>query len=309
MSGPRQELLDTGTLGPLGVDLLYRTVRQVVRMRNFPPPPGLERWTPDAVVEAAHDVFAARQGPARLLTVATRSTDEDSFRASLWQLVVNDLVSTGRRTERGRLSERLKDVLKHVPDLVQQGDLLRLTSVDPTRPEPRFDELVQAAAAVPITTPAWSQTSSRSAPVADRDSLVAVIAAVLSRSPLGLPYRTVVDVVAVRLGVQDSAEQVDHTVLDALAPPAADDPAMTAAGSDAGRRLVDQLTVAQQLVLPYLDVAVSVIAEHSGLGRTKAWETANATRLLLADLLAGDPSPAVTLREAAVMVRARWGLR
>jgi hypothetical protein len=311
--GPREELIATGTLGAAGVALLYRTVRQVVRLRNLPPPPGLTAWTADALHEAAHDVLAHRRGVARLLTLATSSTNEDSFRAQLWTLVANDLTSAGRRTERGRLAERLRDMLPHVPNVSERDGVLHLDTSDSRGAEhlgdePRYDELVGAASTVRVVVPAWNPLSTHAAPVADRDSLIAMIQAVLQRAANGLPFATLVDVLAARLGVHDAPVAAEHDVLDALAPPAADDPAAISAARDAAGRLLARLTVAQQLVLPYLGETATVVAAHTGLGRTKAWQTIGATRLLLAELLDGDPSPETTLREATTLVRQRWGL-
>ena len=110
MTGPREELLSTGSLGPEGVALLYRTVEQVVRVRHLPPPEGADKWSPDMLLEAAHDVYLHRKGAERLLSLAAGTSDEDGFRQKLWRMVVNDLASMNRRTARGKLHERLKDV-------------------------------------------------------------------------------------------------------------------------------------------------------------------------------------------------------
>lgn len=308
MNGPREELLTTGQLGPMGVELLYETVRQVIRMRNLPPPPGLAIWTHDALVEAAHDIFVSR-GPERLLLLAARSSDEPSFRAQLWKTVVNDLASTGRKTETGRLSERLKDVLPSIPGVVRGDGVIRLHSVDESLPEPRFDELVTAAALVAVTVPTWDPNSGRRPPLADRASLVDMIKAILSLAPRGLAHSGLVEVVAVRLGVHDAPELVDETALDAYASHASENPESIAVDRDAGERLLDNLSTAEQMVLPYLGESVTVIAEGSGLKRTKAHQTARSVRLKLVDLLADDPSPEATLREARSQARTRWGLR
>ena len=309
VSGARHELLTTGTLGPDGVALLYRTVRQVVRLRNLPPPPGTFVWTPDVLDEAAHEVLATRKGVGRLITLATNSTDEDSFRRQLWQLVANDLASAGRRTERGKLAERIKDVLEHVPELVDSTSRLSLRGAEPELPEPRYDELVAAAASVPVVVPAWDPLSSHHPPIADRNSLVTMIRTVLAIAPGGLPFAILIDVLAARLGVHDAPVQAEHTVLDMVAPAAPDDPAATAGDRDAARRLFGALTTAQQLVLPYLEESATVIADHTGLGRTKAWRTAAETRPRVQSLLTDDPHAAATLREAVELARQRWGLR
>lgn len=306
MSGARQELLDTGALGPIGIELLYKTVRQVVRNRNLPPPPGMPAWTSEELTEAAHDVFAER-GPQRLLNLAARSTDEASFRAQLWRTVVNDLISRGRRTERGRLTERVKDVLPHVPGITQQAGRVRLTDATGAG-FPRFDDLVQAAAGVQVNVPAWDPTSDRNPPIADRDSLVAMIKAVLSVAPSGLSMTELVSALAVRLRVYDMPDQMEISLLDQVAPPAMEDPAGLAEDREAGARLLAHLTPHEQMVLPYLDESATVVARQTGLGRTKAWQTANSTRLKLAELMQDDQEAAGALREAASMARAAWRL-
>lgn len=305
MSGPRDELLTSGQLGPEGVELLYRTVRQVIRSRNFPPPGGSGVWTSDQIMEVAHDVFAER-GPQRLLDLAARSTDETSFRRQLWTAVVHHLASANRASERGRLSERLKDVLPHVPGVTRVGDTVVLETVDLSQDEPRFDELVTAASAVTVTVPPWNPLSDNSAPVADRASLVAVVEAILRLAPNGLPYSVFVAVVATRLGIHDTPVPVDADTLSRMAPQAPDDPAAAAANNDAGERLLSQLTIEEQMVLPYIDEPSSVISDQTGFGRTKAWKVAAAMKPKVAALLEGDPSPGTTLASAADIARSRW---
>lgn len=305
MTGPRDEILRDGTFGPLGVQLLYTTVRQVARMRNLPPPPGSTGWDPDAVAEVAHE-FLADRGQQRILDIAIRSTDEDSFRAMLWSSVLNHVITLGRRTERGRLSERLKDVLAHVGGLIDAGGVLRMEGTADDGPVATFAELVYVAARVPVTVPAWSADAARRAPVADRDSLVALISEIVAASPGGVTWAQLVAVVAVRLEVHDSPLAMDLTTLDAIAPPSHVDPAQAAAEADAGERLMAQLSINEQRVLPYLDESTSVISASTGLGRTKAWETASVLRSKLAGLLHDDPSREETLRGAIGWSHTRW---
>lgn len=307
MSGAREELLTSGELGPEGIDLLYTTVRQVIRSRNVPPPLGYASWTGDQVMEVAHDVFADR-GPQRLLDLASRSTDDASFRRQLWTTVVHHLASASRTSERGRLNERLKDVLPHVPGARLSGNSVYLGSADVSQRERSFDELVAAAGRVSVTIPRWSATSDNSAPVADRDSLVAVVEAVLTAVPNGVPYPVLVAVIATRLGIHDSPVPVDADSLTRLAPQAPDDPARTVENSDAGERLLRQLTIDEQMVLPYIEETSAVIADHTGFGRTKAWKIASALRPKVAALLEGDSSPGTTLASAADIARERWRL-
>lgn len=303
--GPREELLTTGTLGPAGVALLYTTVRQAVRLRRLPPPDGAATWTVDMVMEAAHDVLAERNGPARIAMLAARSNDGATFRAQLFTLVMNDLASAGRRTARGRLSERIKDVVAQMPDVHTTAGLLILDGASGQRPA-SFADLVAAAAQVPVTVPRWSEQARRQAPVADADSMQALVRAVLDRAPGGLLHGGLVSVLAVRLGVHDGPEPVDQDAIELLAPAAADDPAQQAVANVRAQEILDGLSVEQQMVLPFLDEPVRDIGEMTGLRRSKAWQVAQATRLRLVDLLDGEPDAAQVLAAAAQLARERW---
>lgn len=301
MGGAREELVRTGALGADGVALLYRTVAQVARMRNLPPPPGHKRWDDDAVTEAAHEVFAGRDGHARFVALAATSFDEDSFRSGVWTAVARDLTSQGRRTERGSLADRIRDVLDDVPGVTESAGRWIVPDAAP-RPEPRYDELVAAAAATSITVPPWSQDSERRAPLADRPSFIALIEAVLRRCPSGLPLAQLSDVLFVRLGVHDLPMPHDHTMLDDYGLSVGTDPAKLAVAHADARELVEALTPAQRLVLPHLDASSSELVSLTGLGRTKAWKTAAELRELLTARLRDHPERAVVLAAASELL-------
>jgi hypothetical protein len=301
MTGARDEVLRTGRLGPAGAALLYRTVGQVVRMRNLPPPPGCDRWDEDAVTEVGNEVFVGRDGHARFVALAATSFDEDSFRSGLWTAVARDLTSQGRRTERGSLADRVRGVLDNVPGVIENAGrwTLPITTADG---EPRYDELVAAAAATPIIVPPWAEDSPRRAPLADRPSFVALIEAVLGLCPTGLPLAELVDVLAVRLGVHDLPLPHDHTMLDEYGTSISADPAKLTAARDDAIDLVKALTPAQRLVLPHLEAPATELASLTGLGRTKAWKTAAEVRDVLTERLRDHPERAAVFAAASELL-------
>jgi hypothetical protein len=302
VTGAREEVLLTGELGLAGVDLLYRTVAQVARMRNLPPPPGHGSWDDDAIIETCNEVFAGREGHARFVALAASSYDEDSFRAGVWTAVVRDIVSQGRRTERGSLAERVRDVLNDVPDVVEAHGGWTISSVDRSLPEPRYDELVAAAASTPIIVPPWSEESERRSPLADRPSFMALITAVLSHCPDGLPLSQLVDVLAVRLGVHDLPVPHDHTMLDEYGLTVGIDPARATALQRDAVVLLEALTPAQRLVLPHLGASATEISGQTGLGRTKAWTTTKEVHAILDSQLREHPDRDAVLRIATELL-------
>lgn len=306
MTGPWQELTDTGQLGPAGVALLYDVVRKVVGFKNLPPPDGLSTWTSDALAEAAHEVFAHRKGPERLVSLANRSTDETSFRKQLYELVSNDLSSLNRRTERGKLLERLRDIIKGMPDVEQHDKKIRLAGISDDGRGPRFDELVAAASRVAPVVPAWNPLSPHAPPIADRASLEEMIRATLQTAGSWIMVGDLTAVLAVRLGVHDAPVHRDDDGWERIAPVSYADPAAEVGTADAAARLLEGLTIKEQMVLPFLDDSATEIAKATGLGRTTAYKTAELARFKVRQFLDSDPDAAATLGAAVERVRARW---
>lgn len=306
---PREELLSTGTLGAAGIALLYTTVGQVARMRGLPPPDGHDRWDDEAVLEAGNEVFAERTGAARFFELAVVSHDDVTFRSQLWTTVYRSLVDQGRRTERGRLALRLREELGRLPGCSHIGDVFVLDDVGAAPAPVRFDELVDAASRVPVNIPSWSADAVRQAPFADRDSIVALLRAILELAPDGLRLAEIVEALSVRLGVHDSATPLDH---DSLAIHLDAHPANTAATVEdrtAAEELLDQLTPEQQLVLPFLDGTVTDVVNGTGLKRNKAWRVVSELKDRLRELLTADGDSAAILREAEQLAVARWQVR
>lgn len=304
MTGPREELLSTGSMGPAAVTLLYSTVRKVVRVRNVPPPTGERQWTSDSLMEAAHAVFAER-GPQRLLTLAARSTDEESFRALLWTLVANDLITQGRRSERGKLSERLKVVISDMDDVELRNGRFVSAPTEGRRDEVRFDELVAAASGVAVRVPPWDPLSAHSAPVADRESLEALVRVLLAKAGAGLRLGELVAVLAVRMGVHDAPELLEDVALESVSGASASHPARAAEETDDAESVLAQLTMDEQRALPYLDASAAELGAALGFGKTKAWQVQRSARLKLAQILQDSPDGARVLGRALELARVK----
>ncbi|BEP13846.1 hypothetical protein acdb102_21570 [Acidothermaceae bacterium B102] len=306
VTGPWQEFRNTGVLGAAGVEALYEIVRKVVAFKNLPAPDGMTAWTSDALIEAAHDIFAHRKGPERLLSLANRSTDEESFRAQLFTLVSNDLASSNRTTERGKLHERLRDVVAGMADIETAGKQIRLAGLGDGGRSARFDQLVAAASKVAQVVPAWNPLSTHTPPIADRDSLEEMIRAVLEAATSWMAMGDLTAVLAVRLGVHDAPVHRDDEGWERIAPVSYADPAAQVGTFDAAARLLGMLTLKEQMVLPYLDDSTTEIAKATGLGRTTAYKAADLARFKVRQFLEGDPDAAVTLGAAVERVRVRW---
>ena len=86
----RTELCETGQLGVLGAEALYRSVLVTALAHNFPPPAGIDHWGEAAVAEVAHEFLTGPKGLARMTELALRSHDDRSFARLLDAAVLND---------------------------------------------------------------------------------------------------------------------------------------------------------------------------------------------------------------------------
>jgi hypothetical protein len=301
MIGPWEELRTTGALGPAGVELLYRTVRQVVRTRNLPPPAGEDRWTPDLLTEVAHEVFLGRangqRGEARLLILAATSGTESIFRSQLWTLVANDLVSAGRRSERGRLTDRIKSLCADLDRISTARGVVSLSGA--VQSDLSFERVVAALSRVPVAVPAWDALSPRTAPATDRASLEALVQAALDVAG-ALPLSLLVDAVAVRLQIQDVPDLMEVDDLDRRSP--LPDVERQSAIDEAAVRLLGELTDAQRLVVPYLNDSATEVAKRTGLKRTRAWQCVRDVQEIIRRELEVDADAPLVLRRASEVV-------
>jgi hypothetical protein len=308
MSGPWQELRSTGTLGPAGVEFLYRTVRQVVRTRNLPPPLGESSWTPDALTAAAHEVFLGhpkgQRGEARLLILSSTSNSEETFRSKLWTLVANDLVSAGRRTERGRIAQRIKDLCADLDGFsFSEGVVAHDGAV---QGETSYDKIVVALSGVPVAVPAWDALSTRAAPSTDRRSLEALVRAAIEVAG-ALPLPLLVDAVAVRLQIQDLPDLMEIDDLDRRSPlPHIE---RSSEIDDAAVRFLAELTDAQRLVVPYLNDSATEAAERTGLKRTRAWQCMRDVQDTIRRQLRTEDDASLVLQRASEIVLGSGRLR
>lgn len=224
------ELAD-GHPGREFADLLYRSVRAVAVARNFPPPPGHEAWTVDAVTETAHDLLDGERGRKRLRDLTRRATDDPSLLRLLQAAAVNHLRDVSRRTDLGALILRLREVLAGSDVFTPAGNNGQLWALaaGPTATSPAPDAALAAAAAgVPgIRRPRWC-SERRRAPVADADSLQRLLTAVLTAAGGAVSLPTLAGAVASRLDVTHVPLTVELDTVEHLP-----DPAIALPGPDA----------------------------------------------------------------------------
>jgi hypothetical protein len=297
-----------GRLGDSFAMLLYRCVRVAARTHNFPPPEGHDSWTAEAVFEVGHDFLASANVGRRLTEMALRADDDAELGWLLTQSVVNFLRERSRRTALGRLIRRLREVLAAddrftvVPAGVPGAGNVMLAGEARTEPfGGRESDLMAAAFAVDhVTMVRWRPNARREGPLADRQSLVDVCAAVLGAARASLRWADLAAIVGSRFGL-DPRTVPATTAVDGLdgellrfVPHAISLPGQDLARSEIARAVLDQLTPREKLVLAWLGEPVRTIADQTGLAVSTAGVLKQRVTDRLRTLLVDDPDAEAT---------------
>jgi len=276
--------LRSGTLGEEFARLLYRCAWTAGRTRNFPPPAGHSAWNAAAAIDAGNDFLGSPDVRRRLTEMAMLADDDNELRRVLTQAVVNHLRDQGRATTTGRLIRRLKDVLRDdstfttVPDgRPGAGNIALADLADPGPFGGRDQDLLRAAFEVrDVTVVRWAPDARRESPIADRDSVRRVAAAVLTAAGGSLSWSELAGVVGPRFGVATGRSPAT-VLVDALDGPRGSgdwpqeptEPALAPGAAllreQTAREILDQLTLRERLVLAWLGETVRTIADRTGL--------------------------------------------
>ena len=305
---PREELLATQRIGRSGAALLYRLVRIVAIARNFPPPPGFDRWDDSAVTETAHDFLDGERGTRRVIEIAIRSADEQGFERVLEQAVVNHLRDTSRRTDMGRLVRRVTEVLTDEPAFSRiEGAMARWALKDgPVIPSHVPETtLIAALAPVEVSVPEWS-SERRSAPLADRDSFTRMLAAILAAAAGSLTAADIARVVATRLDHRRTPLSIELDVLEtAMEHSPRLDPAVQASSSVRAAEILRSLSESERIMLARFDLPVRELGSVLGLRKSQAALLRQRLATRLHEELLDDEDPDDTIVELCRLCE-RW---
>jgi hypothetical protein len=327
------EDLRAGRFTPEAYALVRKTFEAVIRLRRFPAPLGLGQWTSEAVEDTVQDFLADRDGDGRLARMALRAGDDREFRWLLDTAVKNFLIDRLRKSARAKLWRRLGEVLAADDRFVEVGRAWTLREVGgEAQWAGRVAELDSAAWRVPdVRVVRWRPSAKREGPVAGRDVLVALCAAIIAAAGAPVPLDVLTRVVARRfnvgdpplLAVVDAAELVElqahhpaatvGVVTEAELPQESGGAAQVQSPGPE-RLLADEiwaeLTDQERLQLGVLDEGVRAQGVALGLGHSQAAASALRLKEKLRVLL-GDQDPAAqreVVRHLQV-IQANWAGR
>jgi hypothetical protein len=259
--------LRAGEAGEEFVAVLQRTIRAVGISRNFPAPEGHSQWDADAVRSAASEFMADSQSPRRLADLALHCASDQALRARLQGTVRNFLADLGRRTPIGKLVVRINEVLGREPGFVRIDGRWASESGPTEAGSDDPEGLSRVIRGHAVEVPAWSHEAQRSAPVADRATIVSLCRALLDAAGGSLPPRTLARVIGHRLGVGQAPLSLEASGFDN--PATADAPAADSTGSEALRFLraadvLSQLNDRERLAVAYPEYSVRQLAPLLG---------------------------------------------
>lgn len=292
--------LQAGAAGEEFVALLRRTIRAVGISRNFPPPEGHSMWDADAVHTAAAEFMADRQTTRRLTDLAVHCGSDSALRARLQGTVRNFLADLGRRTPLGKLVLRINDVLGGEEGFRRvEGRWARAGGpADAGNDDP--DHLGRAIQGHQIVLPTWGHDARRSAPVADRSTIISLCGTLLDAAGGSLTPRSLARVIGHRLGIGQAPVALEVNALD--------DPGAGewAAGADRtgseGLRLIRateilaELNDRERLAVAHPEYTVRQLAPALGTSASKAHLIRQrAVEVIRAEVLDDEDGEAVAL--------------
>lgn len=297
----REELVTTGRLGQAGAELLYATVRAVAVARRFPPPDGHFSWDDAGIQSTAHDFLQGSRGAKRLLDIALKSTDERSFGRLLERAVHNHLRDVARATDFGKLVIRTKELLRSVPEFVSvaasDGERWTLAGHSESPSDVASSDLASATASVQVVVPRWT-SETRDAPLADRDSMIRLITAVLSAADGAVNPVEIAHALAARLDhrrtpltveLDQAGGQPELHVVDG-------DPEATTLSKMRATQIFNSLSDRERIIVATLDLNVRDLGSLVKMGKSQA----ALVRQRLIDRVAGelrdDDEPDLTAR-------------
>ncbi|MEU9546993.1 hypothetical protein [Streptomyces mirabilis] len=242
------ELHDLGYFGPTCLSLINKLVREEVR--RIPALSPSAGWQEADLEDLLYEFLADRLKPVTVNLLA-QATDDDSVGRLLRVSIRHWLIDQARKTAVGALRRSLETVLSDSDtfEAVPLGEpgagrwRLSGTAVQTWSGSPK--PLIEAAHAVPnVKIPKWT-SETRRAPVADRESIKAVIRAVLSTAAGSMEVAQLVDVFTARF-------------------PVALDPVVVSLPDDAGSQIAADAHVSPEEIVLARDVearAASAAAE------------------------------------------------
>lgn len=207
------------------VSVIAKLARSVTD--HFPKPDG-SGWTPEDIEDLISSFYVSAAYQHSVLN----AHDDDSLRSLVYTGLANIVRAGLRRTERGRLHRRIKDLISK-EGFVEGPKKFWRRENDPADPSmAEQSDLLCAAWKIEVQVVRWRHDAKRSSPVAELTSLLALLDAIFDHANGAVHMDVLVEVLGSRLGVGPvtATEDLDTT----------DDRYLVASQPDPGDHLIDR---------------------------------------------------------------------
>lgn len=304
--------LRAGRPGTAFADLLSRTVLAVALRAGFPPPDG-GPWSGAKANDVAVSFLTHHRTPTIIDSMLLTCGDEQALARVLQGVVRNFLRDLGRATEMGRLVVRVRRALRESATFQPvRGDRWALVGGPLVASGIGPDALAAAASAVPIRFQVWSPTARRNEPFADRNSIEALLTAVLTAANGSLQAGDLARALAPSLQVVtgpvlaelDPGDHPSRLPLDFEIDEVGND----VANRDRAQEVFAILSDRERISLAYVDLNSRELGELLHLGHSQAAIIKNrAIELLQREL--GDESDGQEVAELVLEIAKIWSAR
>ncbi|HEY5845124.1 MAG TPA: hypothetical protein VIU87_27350, partial [Mycobacterium sp.] len=270
------ELNCSGQFGELGLKLLFKLMREEVG--RFPVLRPSAGWIDDEVWDWTQSFFVEK-GQAVTVAILTQTTDLASMSRYLRRSIRNFIISEARKSEAGRVRRKVEELLAASPDFEQVpvrtpgAGRWRIAGTGGPPYGGERQSLVAAAYSVKdVRAVHWA--GRRRQPLASDESLIRILHAVFAAAAGSLEVAEIGWVFLQRFPA--AVEQADATIgqeaFDRVTEFAEDNPAVASEVGDDARRVYDQLSPSQRVLLSHLDEPIAIQMQLLAVGRSQAYE-------------------------------------
>lgn len=243
------------------------------------PKPDGTAWTLEDVDDLTSEFYASPAYEHSILN----AHDDESLRKLVYTGLANLVRAELRRTDRGRLHRRLREVISSEDYVERPTKFWRRRDDPPSVRAVAASDLLEAAWQVEVEVVKWRPDAKRHSPVAEKSSLLALLDAVYDQAGGAVHIDTLVEVIGQRLGVGPVAaiESLDIAD-DRFTADWESDPAEQVCeqyselgAADTASVLWDQLSPRERQLVPHLSSSARQAATAIGGGKSAVNDAMN----------------------------------
>ena len=253
--------------------LITESLEAGIRFRHIPSINGHVEWNEEDYRDLLGEFMARGRGPARMVQLAVKATDDEHLGRLLNVTVRNFLTDLAREDPLPKLYRTLRPIVASMPDVVADKVHACCTSCvdrEPWQREKNDEPLLSAAKQVNVAPPVYGEKAEREGPPTDRDSFERLCRAILEVAQCPVPMFTLTRVVAQRLQIRYRWDDGLPEKRESLRPLVASTTPISPLAFVFATGIWEQLDDDQRRLLPFLDEGGRAASAESGISLGKS---------------------------------------